>query len=588
MQPRTLLWLVIALGALLPLIPATPEFWITLLNNIGMASLVVLGLILLTGVGGMTSFGQAAFCGFGAYATALITTHWGVSPWLTLFVGLALAGSAAFLLGLLTVRLSGHFLPLGTIAWGISLYYIFGNLDFLGRHDGISNIPPLNIAGYNLYSGRSIYYVTWICVILAALATSNLLDSRVGRAIRALRGGAVAAEAFGVNTSRAKMVVFIYAALLAALAGWLFAHNQRAVNPTPFGLNAGIEYLFMAVAGGAGNVLGALLGAGFVIILKDQLQVYLPKLFGGSGNYEAIVFGCLLVILLQFSRDGLWARIAPYLPKTAKRTAPADGPALARKARENTAEPLLDVRMLQKVFGGLVAVKDVSFTVKAGEIVGLIGPNGAGKSTTFNLITGHLKPSAGEIRLKGQRIDGLTARDIAGLGVARSFQHVKLLPGMTVLENVMLGAHLRGRMGLPQAVLRLDRAEEDMICREAVRQLERCGLGDSLHSMAGALALGQSRIVEIARALCLDPQLLLLDEPAAGLRHAEKKALAALLRKLCEEGTTVLLVEHDMDFVMGLVNRLVVMDFGIKIAEGGPDDIRANPIVLEAYLGGIE
>ena len=233
-------------------------FSVTLMNYIGIYSLVAIGLALLTGVGGLTSFGQAAFCGFGAYTTAVLTTAYGVSPWLTLPASLVVSGIAAVLLGLVTVRLSGHYLPLGTIAWGIGLFYLFSKLEFLGRNDGISGIPPLSIGAFKMLSPDTIYYAIWIAVLLAALLTMNLLDSRTGRAIRALRRGHVAAEAFGVQTPRAKLLVFIYAAVLAGLSGWLYAHFQRAANPTPFGAQAGIEYLFIAVVGGAGGGLEAL------------------------------------------------------------------------------------------------------------------------------------------------------------------------------------------------------------------------------------------------------------------------------------------------------------------------------------------
>ena len=277
MSNRALLLALVAAGAVFPLLPGVPVFWVTLLNNVGLGALVAIGLVVLTGVGGLTSFGQAAFCGFGAFTTAVLTTRYGWSPWATLPVAIAITGGAALVLGLLTVRLSGHYLPLGTIAWGLSLYFLFGELELFHRHDGITAIPPFNIAGYDLYDSRGIYYVIWGFVILASIATHNLLDSRTGRAIRALRGGAIAAESFGVSTFRVKLIVFVYAAVLAGISGWLYAHMQRAVNQTPFGITPGIEYLLMAVLGGAGHVGGAILGAGIVTLLEDQLQRILPQ-----------------------------------------------------------------------------------------------------------------------------------------------------------------------------------------------------------------------------------------------------------------------------------------------------------------------
>ena len=571
--------------AALPLIPDIPPFWLVLLNNIGLAALVAMGLVLLTGVGGLTSFGQAAFCGFGAYTTAVLSTAYGVSPWLTLPLALIVSGLAAVVLGLITVRLSGHYLPLGTLAWSLGLYYLFGKLEFIGRNDGISAIPPLEIGSWRMLDPGSIYYVIWAAVILSALLTTNLLDSRTGRGIRALRRGHVAAEAFGVHTARAKMLVFIYAAVLAGLSGWLYAHFQRAVTPTPFGVHASIEYLFIAVVGGAGYIWGGVLGALIVIVLKEILQSYLPILFGGQGQLELIVFGIVLVALVHLAPGGVWPWLTNLLPFKRRTARPDTSLQLPERPAAGPPPVLLQLEGARKQFGGVIAVNDVSFAVKPKEIVALIGPNGAGKSTTFNLITRVLSSTAGRITVCGTDIDGTTPQDIARLGVARTFQHVKLVPDMTVLENVALGAHLRGRAGPLSSMLRLDRPDEARLLAEAARQIERVGLKDQMDQLAGGLSLGQQRVVEIARALCVDPILLLLDEPAAGLRHMEKQQLAALLRQLRDGGMSILLVEHDMGFVMDLADRIVVLDFGTKIAEGTPDAIKTNPDVIRAYLG---
>jgi ABC-type branched-subunit amino acid transport system ATPase component/ABC-type branched-subunit amino acid transport system permease subunit len=572
--------------AAIPLIPGIPPFWIVLLDNIGLAALVAMGLVLLTGVGGLTSFGQAAFCGFGAYTTAVLTTTYGMSPWLTLPLSLLVSGIAAVLLGIVTVRLSGHYLPLGTIGWGIGLFYLFSKLEFLGRNDGISGIPPLTIGSLRMLDPGTIYFAIWIAVLISGLLTMNLLDSRTGRAIRALRRGHIAGEAFGVQTPRAKLLVFIYAAVLAGLSGWLYAHFQRAANPTPFGAQAGIEYLFIAVVGGAGYVWGAVLGAGIVVILKEVLQSYLPYIFGGQSQLETIVFGILLVALLQLAPTGVWPWLMARLPFKPRRKIPDTSLTLpARERAPSMPAVLLHIDKARKQFGGVIAVNDVSFDVKAGEIVALIGPNGAGKSTTFNLITGVLTSTGGAISVLGQKVDNAPPQEVVKLGVARTFQHVKLVPDMTVLENVAIGAHLRGHAGAIASMFRLDRADEARLLAEAARQIERVGLGDQTDTLAGSLSLGQQRIVEIARALCVDPLLLLLDEPAAGLRHMEKQRLAALLRQLRDGGMSVLLVEHDMGFVMDLADRIVVLDFGTKIAEGTPGAIKTNPDVIKAYLG---
>ncbi|MGA3127479.1 MAG: branched-chain amino acid ABC transporter ATP-binding protein/permease [Candidatus Korobacteraceae bacterium] len=571
---------------LLAMVPLLPPFYLTMASYIGLYSMVALGLVLLTGVTGLLSLGQAAFMGLGAYTTAMLTLrlHW--SPWLTLFASLALTLIISLVLGSITLRMAGHYLPLTTIAWGISLYFLFGNIPALGGYTGLTDIPPLNLFGVEMRGERGFYYLIWGVCLASLWVTINLLNSREGRAIRALKSGLTMAEAFGVSGPRLKILVFAYSALLACMAGWLYAHMQRFVNPTPFGVGPGIEFIFMIALGGAGNVWGAVVGASVITVLKTVLQGILPQILGRAGNFEVIVFGILMIASLQWMRGGIWVFFERLLPPVKDPPIPQAKDLIAR-TQPARGELLLKVESIRKEFGGLVAVNNVSCEVFAGEILGLIGPNGAGKTTMFNLISGELPRTSGNISFASQKISGLQPHQIARHGLIRTFQHVKLIANMTVIENVMLGAYLRTHDGLFAAATCLNRRPDAQVRAEAAKQLRRVGLADNMFALAGSLPLGKQRIVEIARALCADPILLLLDEPAAGLRYLEKQELAKLLKTLRDGGLSVLIVEHDMDFLMNLVDRIVVMDFGKKLAEGLPQEIRSNPEVLEAYLGGV-
>ncbi|MCC7166168.1 MAG: branched-chain amino acid ABC transporter ATP-binding protein/permease [Rhodospirillales bacterium] len=587
-RARLILVLLVALLAFLPALAG--NFIISLFNDIGMAALVVLGLVLLSGVGGTVSFGQAAFVGVAAYASAWLTLSQGMSPWLGLVFALAVTGASAVVIGLLTLRLGGHYLPMSTIAWGLSIALLFGNVEALGRHSGLSGIAPLSLGPWKLATAASVYYLVWGLVGLVAAFSHFLLNSRIGRVIRALRGGSILLASVGADAAAIRMALFILAALFAALAGWLYAHVNRFVSPAPFALHASIDYMFMMVAGGLAQLSGAVFGSGLMLLMKSALQDLLPLLTKRGSQVESLVFAVLFLLLLHHARAGVAGYLARWqngLTRVPRIEAGPEGavPPLARRTLPAVGTPLLKAQEVSKNFGGLVAVNTVGFELKAGEILGLIGPNGAGKTTMFNLLTGTLPLSGGRVRFLGRDVTGKSQRAIALMGVARTFQHVKLRPQMSLLDNVALGAHARGRCGILKGGLALNRAEEGQIFAEANRQLDRIGLGGRGHELAGSLPLGTQRILEIARALASDPVLLILDEPAAGLRRPEKRELAALLRRLRDEGLTILIVEHDMDFVMNLVDRLVVMNFGSKLFEGTPREARSDAGVRAAYLG---
>jgi branched-chain amino acid transport system permease protein len=585
LQLRLLSAVVVVLLATAPLL--LNPFTITLLNYIGIYGLVALGLVLLTGIGGMMSFGQAAFVGIAAYSTAWVTALHGLSPWLGLALALALTGAVAAGLGALTLRLGGHFLALSTVAWGLSTYFLLANIAGLGNFNGIGGIPPISLGPVALTASWQIFYLIWAIFLGAFLLSYNLLQSRSGRAIRALRGGNQLVESLGISAFRTRLATFVISALFAALSGWLYAHLSRFVSPAPFDVHVGIDYLMMAMVGGATELLGAGVGAALVTLAKNSIQDYLPLIAkGASGQLEIVVFSVIFIIVLQRARNGLVPFVTERLPKL-RRSVPSEAPPLPLRSQPHPGTPLLKVEGAERRFGGLVAVDQVSFELRSGEILGLIGPNGAGKSTMFNLLTGILRCNRGRIVFLGKDITKAPQRDIARAGIARTFQHVKLRPKMSLLDNVLLGLHPRMRSGFIAGALRLDRAEEAQARFEAMRQLERVDLGSNPFELAGNLPLGKQRVLEIARALAADPVLLVLDEPAAGLRRQEKLALAQLLKSLRSEHLTILLVEHDMEFVMGLVDRIVVMNFGCKLCEGEPAAIRGDQRVQDAYLGGI-
>jgi branched-chain amino acid transport system permease protein len=559
------------------------EYPLTLLTYVGLSAIVTLGLVMLTGHAGLPSFAQAGFCGVGAYTAAILTLRFGFSPWLTLPLSVGVTALLAWGGALIVVRLSGHDLSLATIALAVAVYTLFGGLEITGGQNGLSGLPPLSVFGTSFTGAAPSFLLVWVMLLLFVVLLDNLLNSRMGRAIRALKDEAVMAEAMGIDTGAGKTSVFIIACVMAGLVGWFYVYFQRFLNPSPFSLPQGIEYLFMAVIGGANMLWGAVAGAGLMTLLKPVLQL---RALGLSGNFVNLIFGLLVIFVFQFAPEGFMPRLRVLWSASAppRHVRPISG---TRPSRRSPTRPLLEVTGARKAFGGVLANAGVDLRVHGGEIVALIGPNGAGKSTLFDLISGVTRPDAGTFTINGQVMTGYAPRAIARCGISRSFQHVRLVGDMKVIENVAIGAHARGSAGMISAMFQRNAAEEQTLLAEAAHQLSRLGLADCAWMAAGTLSLGQQRLIEIARALAADPLILLLDEPAAGLRHQEKQALAQFLATLRAEQMGVLLVEHDMDFVMTLADRVVVMENGVVISNGSPEQVQQDPRVRAAYLGDV-
>jgi branched-chain amino acid transport system permease protein len=599
-RSAALLGVLVLFMAAYPFLPFVDNYWIDVGFFVGIYALLGLSLNIVLGEVGLFNLGQAAFYAIGAYTTAILYTQLHIPILLLLPISALMAGGFAFLVTSPIIHLRGDYLCIVTIGIGeiVRITALNNPFGLTNGANGITGIGNPDLGIFSIQTPTQFYYYIWVIVGLVILGLVNLQKSRVGRAWNYIREDEIAAEANGIDVRHYKLLAFVIGTALAGVAGNIYGSKFMIISPSNFTFMESCLLFVIVLLGGLGSIPGAILGSAIIVVF--------PEIFRQFANYRLLFFGAALVVMMVFRPEGI-------LPRRRERSGlrglgigglPPDDDTLLEKARTDQAaasapepvgadappaidRPVLETQQVTMQFGGLVAVNAVDLKVKEGQITSLIGPNGAGKTTLFNVITGIYHPSAGKVIFAGQDITQLKPHQIIARGVARTFQNIRVFPSLTTIENVMAGAHCHARSGMWTSILHLPRQqqEERRILELACARLHQVGLWEYRNELARNLPYGKQKVLEIARALASSPRLLILDEPSSGLNDAETEELMSLLRQLVREGFTLLLIEHDMNVVMGISHSVTVMEMGAKVAEDLPQNIYNNPRVIEAYLG---